>query len=165
MCSDVSAYLSASQVFLYWAGIPMFEFSQDWTVRMLFPDSTKHRWLPSPYTPRCPSPSFGVICCAVRKLFSQFCDIMVLTRALWFFFSLSRLTFSSSYTSSRSSCPNWGRTKWDILTTSSGGCPTVRGLVHPKVKCLASFIPNLFEFLLLQWNTKDVWLKHTVSCQ
>lgn len=109
----------------------------------------------------------SVICCAVRKLLCQFCDIMVLTRALWcfFFFSLSRLTFSSSYTSSRSSCPNWGLTKWDILTTSSGGCPTVKGLTHPKVKCLALFIPNLYEFLLLQYNTKDVLIKHTVSGQ
>ncbi len=43
MCSDISAYLSASQVFLLWAGIPMFEFSQGWTVRMSFPDSAKHR--------------------------------------------------------------------------------------------------------------------------
>jgi len=47
--------------------------------------------------------------------------------------SLFRLTSSYSSTSSGSSCPNWGRTKWDILTTSSGGCPAVWGLVHPKM--------------------------------
>lgn len=82
MCCGVSVYLSASQVFLLWAGIPMFEFSQGWTVRMSFPDSAKHRWLPSPYTPHCPQSLISVICCSVRKLLCQFCDIMVLIRAL-----------------------------------------------------------------------------------
>lgn len=106
-------------------------------------------WLPSPYALWVLS---HLLCCDETVVSVSWHN--GLNQGIIMFSSLSRLTFSSSYTSSRSSCPNWGRTKWDILTTSSGGCPTVKGLVHPKPKCLASFIHPHF---------KPVWVSFVYS--
>lgn len=45
----------------------------------------------------------------------------------------------SSYASLTSSCPSWGLTKWDTLTTSSGGC-----LANAR-----NIFINIFNFSLL----------------
>lgn len=71
------------------------------------------------------------------------------------FSSLFRLTSSYSYTSSRSSCPNWGRTKWDILTTSSGGCPAFIRVSSPKSGMSGIIYSHLFQTFCFRgtaWN-------------